>query len=128
MTVIVTGHRGFIGGNLHTRLIEQQANFIALDTEDGEINYMDFAYKRFDIETIYHIGAIAGIEECEENRSVAFDLNVTSVQRWAQIALVHGARLVFTSSAAAAKVTPTWYGLTKKMAEDMLLQDRKSVV
>lgn len=126
MTVIVTGHRGFIGGNLHTRLIEKQVNFIAYDAKDpGPYPYEMPQFKNMDIETIYHIGAMAGIGVCENHKQDALHYNVTNVEKWAQIALEKNARLVFTSSVAAASITPTWYGLTKKMAENILLHYKR---
>lgn len=124
MTVIVTGHRGFIGGKLHTKLIEQQTNFIAYDIFDGQ-PFPEIS-KDLEINTIYHIGAIAGVGRCEHNKQSALDLNVLDTQKWADVALEKDARLVFTSSAAAAKITPTWYGLTKKMAENILLHYQRA--
>lgn len=122
MTVIVTGHRGFIGGKLHTKLIERKADFIAYDTSDpGPYPYDMPVFNTLDIDVIYHIGAISGIAACEENKESALTFNVENVQRWAKVALEKDARLVFTSSMAAASVTPTWYGLTKKWAEEILL-------
>jgi UDP-glucose 4-epimerase len=122
MTVIVTGHRGFIGGKLHTKLIEKQKDFIAYDAADpGTYPHSMPDLNNLEIKTIYHIGAVSGIEECEDMKEIALYLNVQSVQKWAELALEHNARLVFTSSMAAASIAPTWYGLTKKWAEEILL-------
>ena len=119
MSVIITGHRGFIGGKLHTKLIENKESFIAYDVIDRKP--FPVILKEMEVDTIYHIGAMAGIGRCEQDRLLALYLNVIHVQKWAEIALEKDARIVFTSSAAAAKVIPTWYGHTKRMAESILL-------
>jgi UDP-glucose 4-epimerase len=126
MITVITGHRGFIGGKLHTKLIEDQKDFMAFDSLDpGPYPYTMPDLTNVDVDTIYHIGAVAGIETCEAKKEMALRLNVMSTQQWAEIALEKNARLVFTSSAAAASITPTWYGLTKKMAENMLLHYKR---
>ena len=119
MTVLVTGYKGFIGSALRETLLDEKKSFFSYDIEDGPLN--EDHLMKLDFDTIYHIGAVAGIEACEKDKSYAFKNNVESVQRWAEIALKKDARLVFTSSAAASRVSCNWYGLTKKIAEDILI-------
>jgi len=126
MTNIITGHRGFIGGKMHERMMNDNSEFIAYDIRDpGPYPYNMPVLEQIDIENIFLVGAVAGIEDCETEMEWAFEHNVESVQKWAHVALEKEARIIFTSSMAAGSVKPTWYGITKRLAEKILMYYHK---
>jgi nucleoside-diphosphate-sugar epimerase len=71
------------------------------------------------LDLIYHLGAIAGIQVCEDYPDDAIKYNIISTRKMCQLAEKHGAIIVFASSEAA--VNPlTFYGQTKRIGESLV--------
>ena len=60
MNLLVTGHKGYIGGNLFARLKELGHNVMGIDLKEGEDILDGFQQKHYDFkpEVVFHLAAI----------------------------------------------------------------------
>jgi UDP-glucose 4-epimerase len=146
-TIAVTGAAGYIGSRVVTRLQETHPdwNLIALDNQyrgqvesigDVDIEHVDVRERHRLEETldgadiVMHLAAISGVDDCEENQDLAYEVNVTGTNNVAWFCRKTGAALVFPFSMAVLgdpesfpittdlpRRPMNWYGRTKLLGE-----------
>lgn len=83
MTILLTGHKGFIGSNLAKKL--ENHTIIGVDLKDGnnilDSNYINALFEFYHFDAIIHLAAIAGVgysiahsEEVLTNNIIGFDV------------------------------------------------------
>lgn len=83
MTILLTGHKGFIGSNLAKKL--EKHKIIGVDLKDGnnilDSNYINALFEFYNIDVVIHLAAIAGVgysiehsEEVLHNNIIGFDV------------------------------------------------------
>ena len=83
MTILLTGHKGFIGSNLVKKLSNHK--IIGVDLKDGnnilDSNYINALFEFYNIDVVIHLAAIAGVgysiehsEEVLHNNIIGFDI------------------------------------------------------
>jgi UDP-glucose 4-epimerase len=140
MKILVTGGAGFIGTNLIKKLISEGHKVQSLDnyetgldsneqkgciyhTEDIEnINLMD---KDFDL--IYHLAALARIQESFNNPEETYRVNSTGTQKVCEFARITGAKVVYAGSASRwCDPHSSPYSTSKFLGEEIIKMYRKS--
>jgi len=146
-TVAVTGAAGFIGSRVLALLQEHHPEweFVAIDNFYlGEVRQVgDVPIQHVDIrnrteleaalggaDVVLHLAAISGVDDCEENQDLAYDVNVTGTNNVAWFCRKTGAALAFPFSMAVLgdpqsfPITAdqprdplNWYGRTKAISE-----------
>lgn len=116
MKILVTGHKGFIGGNLMALLEEHGHQPEGFDLGDA------FPAGRYDI--IIHLAARGLIRKSVELPYAYYDDDLTLTMRFLEKARVEGSRFVFPSSGAASSPTNP-YALSKKQAVEWIDLYRK---
>lgn len=82
MNILITGHKGFIGGNLIKKLSRHK--IIGVDLKDGmsvlDSNFINTLFEFYQIDAVIHLAAIAGVgysidhsEEVLKNNIIGFD-------------------------------------------------------
>lgn len=149
-TIAVTGAAGYIGSRVLVEI--QQAHpeweLIALDNQyrgqvdavgDTEIDHVDIRNRDRLEETlagadvVCHLAAISGVDDCEENADLAYEVNVTGTNNVAWFCKKTGAALAFPFSmavlgdpetfpitAAQPRDPLNWYGRTKVLGEQSI--------
>jgi len=146
-TIAVTGAAGYIGSRVIKRLQEEYPDWdiIALDNfylgtirEIGDItvDHVDIRNRKR-LETalagadiVMHLAAISGVDDCDTNQDLAYEVNVQSTENVAWFCRKSGAGLVFPFSMAVLGDPETfpittelprdpmnWYGRTKLLGE-----------
>ena len=126
---LVTGHKGFIGSRLYTKLQELGHEVYGIDTKSEELSEnLDIRWHLFDHEKncyhvkfkpeyVFHLAAKPSVQWSVENPSESLAHNVMGSSRVLEYSKLVGAkRLIFASSAAAANPTSP-YGAHKRMTE-----------
>ena len=83
MTILITGHKGFIGSNLVKRLSAH--TIVGVDLKEGhsclDSNYINALFEFYHFDAIIHLAAIAGVgysvehsEEVLHNNIIGFDI------------------------------------------------------
>jgi len=149
-TIAVTGAAGYIGSRV---LVEMQDahpewNLIAIDNQyRGQVDSVgDIDIEHVDIrnrdrledalsgaDVVCHLAAISGVEDCEENADLAYEVNVTGTNNVAWFCKKTGAALAFPFSMAVLGDPETfpitadqprdplnWYGRTKVLGEESI--------
>lgn len=146
-TIAVTGAAGYIGSRILKRLQETHPEWriTALDNQyrgqvesvgDVDIAHIDIrdrnrleaALEGADI--VMHLAAISGVDDCEENQDLAYEVNVTGTNNIAWFCRKTGAALIFPFSMAVLgdpesfpitvdlpRRPMNWYGRTKLLGE-----------
>lgn len=124
--ILVTGGAGFIGSYLTEEL--RKLNFDAA-VLTGDIRDENLDLHRYNI--IYHLAALSNPRFCEDNKRLAWDVNVNGTLNLLE-KLGKGQKIIFTSSAHVYSKSPNphsekeplnpsdFYGLTKKTAEELI--------
>lgn len=146
-TIAVTGAAGYIGSRVIKRLQEEYPDWdiIALDNfylgtireiGDVTVNHVDIR-NRERLETalagsdiVMHLAAISGVDDCDTNQDLAYEVNVQGTENVAWFCRKSGAGLVFPFSMAVLGDPETfpittelprdpmnWYGRTKLLGE-----------
>ncbi|WP_144920747.1 NAD-dependent epimerase/dehydratase family protein [Halorubrum salsamenti] len=146
-TIAVTGAAGYIGSRVVVELREAHPDWelIALDNGyraqvdaigDVEIEHVDIRNRnRLEdaldgADVVCHLAAISGVDDCEENADLAYEVNVTGTNNVAWFCRKTGAALAFPFSMAVlgdpqsfpitadqARDPLNWYGRTKLLGE-----------
>jgi UDP-glucose 4-epimerase len=100
MNLLVTGHRGYIGGNLFRRLEELGHNVMGIDLKEGEDILDGFKQRHHDFEpeVIFHLAAIPRVVYSIENPVSVMRNNVISTSLVLEFAKKVGAMVVYSSS------------------------------
>ena len=146
-TIAVTGGAGFIGSRVIERLqaAHPEWDVVALDNQyrgqvssvgDVDIRHVDIRDRRVLEETldgadvVLHLAALSGVDDCDSNRDLAYEVNVQGTNNVAWFCRRTGAGLVFPFSMASIgdpqsfpitvdhpRDPMNWYGRTKVLAE-----------
>ncbi len=100
MNLLVTGHKGYIGGNLFARLKELGHNVMGIDLKEGEDILDGFQQKHYDFkpEVIFHLAAIPRVVYSIEHPVEVMHNNVHSTSIVLEFAKEVGAMVVYSSS------------------------------
>lgn len=149
-TIAITGAAGYIGSCVIGEMQETHPDWeiIAIDNQyrgqvdavgDVEIDHVDVRNRdRLEdalsgSDVVCHLAAISGVDDCEENPDLAYEVNVTGTNNVAWFCRKTGAALVFPFSMAVLgdpqsfPITAdqprdplNWYGRTKAISEESI--------
>ena len=149
-TIAVTGAAGYIGSRVVQRLrtVHPEWDIVAVDNfylgdvrvvDDIPIQHLDIRNRdRLEtaldgVDMVLHLAAISGVDDCEENQDLAYEVNVQGTANVAWFCRKTGAGLVFPFSMAVLGDPETfpitidlprdplnWYGRTKLLGEDLI--------
>lgn len=147
LSIAVTGAAGFIGSRVVKLLQEAHPEWsiTALDNfylgdareiKDVEVEHVDIRHRDAleatleGSDIVMHLAAISGVDDCEENKDLAYDVNVTGTNNVAWFCRKSGAGLTFPFSMAVLGDPESfpitvgderdpfnWYGRTKLLSE-----------
>jgi len=145
-TVGITGAAGYIGSRVCSEL-KHSYTIIPIDNfHKGTIRYIDdirivkadirdkkSMERLLDVDCIAHLAAIPGVEPCNKDKELVYDVNVNGTQIIAEICQEHAIPLIFASSFGVIgdpqyfpidENHPTapmhWYGETKFRGEEII--------
>lgn len=144
----ITGAAGYIGSRVTKLLIEEGHEVVPIDNFynsqvkeikgekvlEGDIRNREEIEEKFsDVDIIMHLAAISGVDDCNENRDLAFEVNVKGTSNIAYICRKHEIPLIFPMSMAVIgdpqefPITAehprdplNWYGRTKAINEETI--------
>src|SRR5690349_5482407 len=150
-TVLITGANGFLGYYLTQQLLSRNHRVVATGKGENRLPYKseNFAYCSLDFtskentvavfattkpDVVVHCGAISKPDECEENKELAFLINVTGTVNLLDTAAKHKSHFVFLSTdfvfsgnegfynEVDERDPVNYYGQTKVLAEDKVTE------
>ena len=99
MDLLVTGHRGYIGGNLFKKLQESGHNVRGIDLKEGKDIIDGITFEDdFTPEVIFHLAAIPRVVYSVENPVEVMRNNIQSTSVVLEYAKEVGAMVVYSSS------------------------------
>jgi len=119
----VTGSGGYVGRNLIRHIQEIGSSYVHYDLMSGYdiLDANEVMKFMTGCEAVIHLGAIASIPFCREHPEEAIDVNIHGTMNVAWAAKGRALPLVFVSTLAA-KNPKTFYGLTKRLGEEIVLK------
>lgn len=119
MKELVTGGEGYIGRNLMKILDNPVSYDIKSDWNILEPEILeDFIYNS---DCVYHLAALPGVKQCEENPASAWQMNTEGTFNVARLCAKFKKPFIVASSFATISETPTVYGFTKQICEAIAL-------
>jgi UDP-glucuronate 4-epimerase len=135
--LLVTGHKGFIGGHLTKLLTKRGIPWVGFDLKDGQDirnkQTLDAFFEQNQITEVIHLAALAGVRRGEEYPEEYISTNVLGTRNIIKLSEKYNVRhLVFYSSSSVyGQTTPpvsegfvkkpiSLYGMTKLMGEQMV--------
>lgn len=150
LSIGITGAAGFIGSRVVKRLRDAHPDWdiTAIDNfylgtvrqiEDVSVQHVDIRNRHIleevfeDVDIVLHLAAVSGVDDCESNPDLAYDVNVTGTGNIGWFCRKTGAGLVFPFSMAVlgdpesfpitvrnARDPMNWYGRTKHLGEQTI--------
>lgn len=124
MTILITGHKGFIGSHLTKKLGSLGLKWIGYDLVDGNDIRNKLSLERvfdsYPIEVVIHLASLTGARRGEEYPQEYFDTNVIGTENVARLCEKYGVKKLIAFSSASAKTCMNTYGITKHAMELML--------
>jgi ADP-L-glycero-D-manno-heptose 6-epimerase len=125
MKYLVTGHEGFIGKALFKKLqkissVNDAVIGLDVSVKSGYDEYCDVLYK-IKPDVIFHVGACSNTQEQDINKMMYLNLHLTNAV--AEYCRLHGASLIYSSSAACYGLyglPNTLYGWSKYAGEKVV--------
>jgi nucleoside-diphosphate-sugar epimerase len=126
---LVTGHKGYIGAKLYTKLEQLGHDVRGIDIASNEMSEKldirwhlfdhekSFNHLKFKPEYIFHLAAKPSVQWSVENPSDSLNHNVLGSSRVLEYAKLVGAKRVIFASSAAAYIPTSPYGAHKRMTE-----------
>lgn len=101
MTILISGHRGFIGSNLVKKLSNH--TIIGVDLKDGnnilDSNYINTLFEYYDFDAVIHLAAIAGVGYSIEHSEEVLYNNIIGFDVLAKAAIKHNVKhFIYASS------------------------------
>ena len=101
MTILVSGHKGFIGSNLVNKL--DKHTIIGVDLKDGntilDSNYINALFEFYNIDAIIHLAAFAGVGYSIEHSEEVLNNNIVGFDVLAKAAIKHKVKhFIYASS------------------------------
>ena len=101
MTILITGHRGFIGSNLVKRLSNH--TIIGVDLKEGhsclDSNYINTLFEFYHFDAVIHLAAIAGVGYSVEHSEEVLHNNIIGFDVLAKAAIKHNVKhFIYASS------------------------------
>jgi len=149
-TIAITGAAGYIGSRVIVEMQEAHPEWelIALDNQyrgqvdsvgDVEIDHVDIRNRdRLEnalegVDVVCHLAAVSGVDDCEENADLAYEVNVQGTNNVAWFCRKTGAAMAFPFSMAVlgdpesfpitadqSRDPLNWYGRTKAISEQSI--------
>lgn len=101
MTILLTGHKGFIGSNLAKKL--ENHTIIGVDLKDGnnilDSNYVNTLFEFYHFDVVIHLAAIAGVGYSIEHSEEVLTNNIIGFDVLAKAAIKHNVKhFIYASS------------------------------
>lgn len=101
MTILLTGHKGFIGSNLAKKL--EKYKIIGVDLMDGnnilDSNYINKLFEFYHFDAVIHLAAIAGVGYSIEHSEEVLTNNIIGFDVLAKAAIKHNVKhFIYASS------------------------------
>jgi UDP-glucuronate 4-epimerase len=101
MNILITGHKGFIGGNLIKKLDNHK--IIGVDLRDGnnilDSNFINTLFEFYQIDAVIHLAAIAGVGYSIPNSEQVLTNNIIGFDTLAKAAIKHKVKhFIYASS------------------------------
>lgn len=124
--ILITGHKGFLGSYVY-KILNNKYNTIGFDYPDNFTDKIttEVCFRLNKIDTIVHIGAMAGLEKCMDNPIDAFWNNVWGTQVLLKVAKKYNCKFIHTSTWAVNGLLGHPYDVSKKMSEDLVTMYNK---
>lgn len=145
--VLITGITGFLGRRLAQKLscegyqvvgtshseaglksfeaqsdLFKEMDIFTFDMADSYHHFMKI-FSKYDIDYIVHCAALKHVGICEKNPTRAIDVNVIGSSQLIKAALHHGVKNIIGISTDKSVQPQCVYGMTKKLMEDMLIEN-----
>jgi UDP-glucuronate 4-epimerase len=114
MTILITGHMGFIGRNLFQHLKEEGYDCVGIDIKDGK-DILKCSLPSCD--AVIHLAALAGVRKSRDNPDEYWRVNVDGSKRIFEHAQKWHAKVLYASSSSVKQWHTSPYAATKKAVE-----------
>ena len=140
MKILVTGGAGFIGTNLIKKLVELGYRVVSLDNYstgwksnhvegakyiEGDINIINELNNEYDV--VFHLAALARIQESFKNPTSTFDVNTVGTQKVCEFVKKGNSKLVYAGSSSRwCNPHSSPYATSKFLGEEIIKMYKKT--